>query len=679
MSEAEDAERVYIVLEKCSQRTLHELMRMRKRLSEREAARILLQLVSAVRYLHGLRVIHRDIKLPNLFFHQGACKLGDFGLACRLESEDERRTTLCGTPNYIAPEVLKKGGTGHSYPVDVWSIGVVLFILLVGKPPFDAGGDVKKTYAKVRQAASAGITYPPTAELSPEARDLISALLHPDPSKRLALAAVARHPFALRLDQPPTPGPRFTPLGSAPCSPGAEGAECSLPLGADAASERQARAGRARGEAEGGVASGTAAAAAGSNGVPEGRAQIAGPLARMRTAAGPSAAAHRPLQALSASDAQTAGTAASFAVAGALAAHAGRAIRALGGGTALVFQGGCGGGAKAGNGSGAALSARAASEQAAPPTSASARAESAAQLPAAPAGASAAPTPRAQLCVAPALCTHASAASCVARWCDFSSWYGIGWELLDGTVGASYNDGSRLVLSPGKRRLQYHRATTDALPAHAASAAGEHARSSGGAAASAPPRVIGFDARGAPPESLGADGLAKKLKLLRHFEALLQPEAAAARDASRQLAEGAAGPPVEVYAGDELPHVRRSLRVADGNGHGRAGARVFRLSNRWLQLVFDDGAELLAPLQGGGALVHADGLSGGEYAVGERVPAAAAAAASRAARLLAGKGLATPPALAAAMGDQRDGTHSDDCHLWAREDGCSGCAEAAQR
>lgn len=68
-------------------------------------------------------------------------KIGDFGLAAKLEYNGEKRKTICGTPNYIAPEILK-GRTGHSFEVDVWSIGVIMYTLLVGKPPFEAE-DVK--------------------------------------------------------------------------------------------------------------------------------------------------------------------------------------------------------------------------------------------------------------------------------------------------------------------------------------------------------------------------------------------------------------------------------------------------------------------------------------------------------------------------------------------------------
>ena len=75
-------------------------------------------------------------------------KLGDFGLATKLDFDGEKKRTICGTPNYIAPEVIE-GKVGHSYEVDVWSLGVIIFTLLIGKPPFETS-NVKKTYSRIR-------------------------------------------------------------------------------------------------------------------------------------------------------------------------------------------------------------------------------------------------------------------------------------------------------------------------------------------------------------------------------------------------------------------------------------------------------------------------------------------------------------------------------------------------
>lgn len=114
----EDSENVYILLELCTNQTLSELIRRRKRLSELEVQCYTFQVVSALKYLHGHRVIHRDIKLGNLFLSEKMeLKLGDFGLATKLEFDGERKRTICGTPNYIAPEILD-GSQGHSYEVD---------------------------------------------------------------------------------------------------------------------------------------------------------------------------------------------------------------------------------------------------------------------------------------------------------------------------------------------------------------------------------------------------------------------------------------------------------------------------------------------------------------------------------------------------------------------------------
>lgn len=96
--------------------------------------------------MHTHQVIHRDLKLGNLFLDADMnVKVGDFGLAALIESPGERKKTICGTPNYIAPEVLFDQDNGHSFEVDTWSIGVILYTLVVGKPPFQTK-DVKAIY-----------------------------------------------------------------------------------------------------------------------------------------------------------------------------------------------------------------------------------------------------------------------------------------------------------------------------------------------------------------------------------------------------------------------------------------------------------------------------------------------------------------------------------------------------
>jgi serine/threonine protein kinase len=105
------------------------MLRKRKQLMEPEVRFFMLQILGATKYMHEKRVIHRDLKLGNLFLDSKMnVKLGDFGLAALLMDDNERKRTICGTPNYIAPEVLCDTGGGHSYEVDLWSIGVIMFV-----------------------------------------------------------------------------------------------------------------------------------------------------------------------------------------------------------------------------------------------------------------------------------------------------------------------------------------------------------------------------------------------------------------------------------------------------------------------------------------------------------------------------------------------------------------------
>ena len=91
-----------------------------------------------------------SLKLGNLFLNDKMeVKIGDFGLATKLEFDGDRKRTICGTPNYIAPEILE-GKNGHSYEVDTWSLGVIIYTLLFGKPPFETQ-DVKTTYQKIKK------------------------------------------------------------------------------------------------------------------------------------------------------------------------------------------------------------------------------------------------------------------------------------------------------------------------------------------------------------------------------------------------------------------------------------------------------------------------------------------------------------------------------------------------
>ena len=178
----EDEDNFYILLELCQNQTLNELHVRRKILTEIEVQCYIIQLIKALQYLHSHRIIHRDLKLGNLFLNDKMeLKVGDFGLATKLDYDGERKKTVCGTPNYIAPEVINS--TGHSYEVDIWAIGIIIYTLLIGKPPFETR-DVKTTYNKIKRAE---YSFPETCKISPCAKNLIQKILVVNPKERPTL------------------------------------------------------------------------------------------------------------------------------------------------------------------------------------------------------------------------------------------------------------------------------------------------------------------------------------------------------------------------------------------------------------------------------------------------------------------------------------------------------------
>ena len=207
----EDTENVYILLEICQNQTLNDLLKRRKRLTEIEVQCYIVQLIKALKYLHSHRVIHRDLKLGNLFLtDKMELKVGDFGLATKLDFEGERKRTVCGTPNYIAPEILD-GKTGHSYEVDIWSLGVIIYTLIIGKPPFETR-DVKTTYKRIKMNA---YSFPETAIISEAAKNLVAQILVTDPAKRPTLDQILTHDF---FNQG-TSIPKLLPTSTLACTP----------------------------------------------------------------------------------------------------------------------------------------------------------------------------------------------------------------------------------------------------------------------------------------------------------------------------------------------------------------------------------------------------------------------------------------------------------------------------
>ncbi|KAF8842470.1 Pkinase-domain-containing protein [Paxillus ammoniavirescens] len=188
----EDDDNVYMTLDLCHSGSLMDMLRRRRRFTEPEARFFLIQIIGACNYMHTHQVIHRDLKLGNLFLDSNMnIKVGDFGLAALIENPGERKKTICGTPNYIAPEVLFDTANGHSFEVDAWSIGVILYTLLIGRPPFQTK-DVKEIYTRIRDNV---YEFPQERRISPDARDCITSILTPDPNQRPTLLEIIASPF----------------------------------------------------------------------------------------------------------------------------------------------------------------------------------------------------------------------------------------------------------------------------------------------------------------------------------------------------------------------------------------------------------------------------------------------------------------------------------------------------
>lgn len=184
----EDQDNIYIFLELCSRKSLAHIWKARHTLTEPEVRYYLKQIISGLKYLHSRGILHRDLKLGNFFVNENMeLRLGDFGLAAKLETVEQRKKTICGTPNYLAPEVLNR--QGHGTESDVWSLGCVMYTLMCGSPPFETL-DLKETYKCIKE-----VRYHLPSTLSPAAQKLISGILQKNPSDRLTLDQILHHEF----------------------------------------------------------------------------------------------------------------------------------------------------------------------------------------------------------------------------------------------------------------------------------------------------------------------------------------------------------------------------------------------------------------------------------------------------------------------------------------------------
>uniref|UniRef100_A0A8C7ZQ18 non-specific serine/threonine protein kinase n=1 Tax=Oryzias sinensis TaxID=183150 RepID=A0A8C7ZQ18_9TELE len=194
-----DASRVYLILEFAPKGELYGELQRCGSFPEDRSATYIMELADALHYCHTKKVIHRDIKPENLLLGaNGELKIADFGWSVHTPSS--RRSTLCGTLDYLPPEMIE--GKTHDEKVDLWSLGVLCYEFLVGKPPFEAKTN-DETYRRISRVE---YTYPAHAAISDGAKDLVAKLLKHNPMHRLPIQGVLCHPWLLQHStRKPTP------------------------------------------------------------------------------------------------------------------------------------------------------------------------------------------------------------------------------------------------------------------------------------------------------------------------------------------------------------------------------------------------------------------------------------------------------------------------------------------
>ncbi|PGH18765.1 CAMK/RAD53 protein kinase [Helicocarpus griseus UAMH5409] len=197
----DESDGVYLVLELAPEGELFNWIVAHQKLTENEARKVFLQLFKGLKYLHERNIVHRDIKPENILLVDDrlTVKLADFGLA-KIIGEDSFTTTLCGTPSYVAPEILVENPRHRKYSraVDIWSLGVVLYICLCGFPPFsDELYTRENPYTLAEQIKLGRFDYPSPYwdSVGDPALDLIDRMLTVDYDKRITIDECLEHPW----------------------------------------------------------------------------------------------------------------------------------------------------------------------------------------------------------------------------------------------------------------------------------------------------------------------------------------------------------------------------------------------------------------------------------------------------------------------------------------------------
>ncbi|XP_041672390.1 calcium/calmodulin-dependent protein kinase type II subunit gamma isoform X14 [Cheilinus undulatus] len=185
----------YLVFDLVTGGELFEDIVAREYYSEADASHCISQILESVNHIHQHDIVHRDLKPENLLLASkmkgAAVKLADFGLAIEVQGDQQAWFGFAGTPGYLSPEVLRKDPYGK--PVDIWACGVILYILLVGYPPF-WDEDQHKLYQQIK-AGAYDFPSPEWDTVTPEAKNLINQMLTINPAKRITAEQALKHPW----------------------------------------------------------------------------------------------------------------------------------------------------------------------------------------------------------------------------------------------------------------------------------------------------------------------------------------------------------------------------------------------------------------------------------------------------------------------------------------------------
>jgi calcium/calmodulin-dependent protein kinase I len=186
---------VYIITDLASGGELFYQLLQKGSYTEKDAANLVEQILKGVEYLHDHEIVHRDLKPENLLFsdktQNSNLMITDFGLSKILRNHNDILMTACGTPGYVAPEVLKQ--TGHGKPVDIWSVGVIMYTLLCGYTPF-WGEDQQSLFDSILKGVY-DFEDDYWSNISDYAKDLIDKMLTYDPNRRITANEALKHPW----------------------------------------------------------------------------------------------------------------------------------------------------------------------------------------------------------------------------------------------------------------------------------------------------------------------------------------------------------------------------------------------------------------------------------------------------------------------------------------------------